>query len=85
MKTPCPQTIRHLLKELLRSKLINFPPKRERLEAPTDYGVYLIFDPKGRVAHVGRSVRGRNGLRQRLNNHLQGRSFFIDTPSQRLL
>jgi hypothetical protein len=41
------------------------------------YGVYVIYDPKGRVAHVGRTVRGKRGLYQRLNNHLHGKSSFV--------
>lgn len=42
----------------------------------TEQGVYIIYDPKGEVVHVGRSVRGRNGLYQRLRNHLRGNSSF---------
>jgi hypothetical protein len=39
--------------------------------------VYVITDPKGRVVHVGRTLRGRRGLYQRLRNHLQGQSSFV--------
>lgn len=76
VKNPTPQTIRRLLDELLSSEGHSFPPERQPLEAPTDPGVYLIYDPKGRVAHVGRTLRARNGLRQRLKNHLFGGSSF---------
>ena len=78
MRTLEPQTIQRLLKQLLRSESHPFPPERRRLEAPTDPGIYIIYDPNGRVAHVGRSVRGRNGLNQRLRNHLQGNSSFTN-------
>ena len=77
MRTLEPQTIRCLLEELLRSDAHHFPPEREHLEAPTEQGVYIIYDPEGRVAHVGRTPRAQNGLRQRLKNHLQGKSSFV--------
>ena len=76
--TPTPQTIRRLLDELLRSEAYAFPPERGRLEAPTDHGVYLIYDPQGRVAHVGRTPRARKGLRQRLKDHLHASSSFTN-------
>ena len=41
------------------------------------HGVYIIYSPNGRVTHVGRTVRGKRGLRQRLNNHLHGASSFV--------
>ena len=73
-----PQTIRRFLNELLRSDSHPFPPERGRLHAPTEPGVYLIYDARGRVAHVGRTPRARNGLRQRLNDHLHGNSSFTN-------
>src|SRR5487761_237549 len=57
----------------------NFPGVRERLEVPNTHGVYIIRDRTGRVWHVGRTVRGKDGLRQRLRNHIQGQSSFIRT------
>lgn len=44
---------------------------------PNAQGVYIIYNLHGVVFHVGRTVRGRGGLRQRLNNHLRGRSSFV--------
>jgi len=38
--------------------------------------VYVIYNPKGTVLHVGRTPRAKKGLRQRLNNHLLGQSSF---------
>lgn len=66
------------LDQLLKSPLARFPAAGERLDAPDRHGVYVIYDPKGRVAHVGRTVRGKRGLRQRLNNHLHGASSFTE-------
>lgn len=68
--------VRGLFKELLRADPIRFPKGREPLQAPDRQGVYIIYDPRGRVAHVGASVRGAKGLRQRLRNHLNGQSSF---------
>lgn len=69
-----PKTTHNLFQKLLEAKQESFPPKYHPQKAPNDYGVYIIYDPKGRVAHVGRSVRGKNGLHQRLKNHLQAKS-----------
>ena len=46
-------------------------------DVPDKQGVYVIYSPRnGRVVHVGRTYRGKKGLRQRLRNHLQGASSF---------
>lgn len=70
------ESIKRKFRALMRAERIVFPMPRERISAPTTQGVYLIFGPRGRVLHVGRTVKGRNGLRQRLKNHLQGQSSF---------
>jgi hypothetical protein len=72
-----PKTIKAKLNQLLKSPLLRFPVSGDRLTAPYLQGVYIIYDPKGRVAHVGRTVRGKRGLHQRINNHLHGRSSFV--------
>lgn len=70
------ESIKRKFRALMRAERIVFPMSRGRISAPTTQGVYLIFGPRGRVLHVGRTVKGRNGLRQRLKNHLQGQSSF---------
>ena len=85
-----PKTIKAKLKQLLKSPLLRFPASGDRLTVPYLQGVYIIYDPKGRVVHVGRTVRGRRGLHQRINNHLHGRSSWSDilpsrSPKPRLL
>lgn len=62
---------------LRRAPRKRFPPSREPLDCPSCQGVYLIFDPQGRVAHVGRTTRAKAGLSQRLKAHLAGRSSFV--------
>lgn len=69
--------IRGLLRQLQVSPLHRFPPNGGRLEAPIDQGVYLIFGPKGRLLHVGRTPRAKRGLAQRLRDHLNGASSFV--------
>lgn len=61
---------------LTRSPLMPFPAKRTKLDAPKELGVYVIYDPKGKVVHVGRTPSAEDGLYQRLQNHLDGKSSF---------
>lgn len=68
--------IKKLYKRLIRSDSTLFPKAGERLSVTDKHGVYIIYGPKKQVLHVGRTVRGRRGLRQRLNNHLHGNSSF---------
>jgi hypothetical protein len=72
-----PKAVKTKLSRLAKSSIMRFPIAGKKLAAPDIQGVYLIYDPKGRVAHVGRTVRGKRGLYQRLNNHLHGRSSFV--------
>ncbi|MGY4618574.1 hypothetical protein ACVWZ4_003801 [Bradyrhizobium sp. USDA 4472] len=73
-----PKTVKAKFGQLVRSPMAPFPNAGERLDVPDLHGVYIIYDPKGRVAHVGRTVRGKRGLHQRLSNHLQGASSFVE-------
>jgi hypothetical protein len=72
-----PKAVKAKLHQLLRMPMVRFPAAGERLDVPDVHGVYIIYDLKGRVAHVGRTIRGKRGLYQRLNNHLQGASSFV--------
>src|SRR5438477_475587 len=71
-----PLSIRKLYRKLLRSRPVKFPSAGEELPAPDRHGVYIIYAPRGAVLHVGRTSRGKKGLRQRLNSHLHGNSSF---------
>jgi len=68
--------IKQLFRQLNSSRVYKFPPRGEDLIAPIEQGIYVIYDTKGLVVHVGRTQRGENGLRQRLNNHLRDQSSF---------
>lgn len=72
-----PRRVAAHLHRLLRQPRIPFPPAGERLLAPSVHGVYVIRDRRHRVLHVGRTIRGRHGMRQRLGNHLHARSSFV--------
>jgi excinuclease UvrABC nuclease subunit len=69
--------IESLLRKLDSRPQRAFPAPRGKLEAPSTHGVYLIRSAAGEVLHVGRTVSGRNGLFQRLRNHLSGKSSFV--------
>lgn len=74
---PEKQKVKKLFKALCKQPMWQFPQARRKLEAPLKPGVYIIR--KGRVVlHVGRTVRGRGGLQQRLKNHLHGNSSFTN-------
>jgi hypothetical protein len=68
--------IQSLFKKLVSEDPKDFPRAREKLDAPTSKGVYLIISPSGNVLHVGSTPRARNGLHQRLKDHLRGSSSF---------
>jgi len=70
--------------ELLFKLLISqpkhlFPKPRKRIEVPEKQGVYIIYNPKGKVVYVGITKYGQNGLKNRFKNHLYGMSSFSKT------
>jgi hypothetical protein len=70
------KTIRKRFETLIGARLHSFPKERGRLDAPKLRGVYIIYDPRQKVAHVGTTPRGKGGIHQRLTNHLYGQSSF---------
>ena len=69
--------IEKLFQRLDKQPLCRFPERGYGLTAPRTHGVYVIRDHSNNVLHVGRTLRGRNGLFQRLCNHLLGQSSFV--------
>lgn len=69
------KAIRVLFSRLRRSPRQKFP-KNGKPKATDKQGVYVIYDPRNRVLHVGRTPSGADGIRQRLNNHLHNQSSF---------
>ena len=70
------RTVKAQFRALLQQPLRKFPMPGEPLDAPKLKGVYVIYDPKGKVVHVGRTPKARGGLAQRLKDHLSGASSF---------
>lgn len=67
--------VKKLFAKLCTQPICRFPKKRKQLMAPTKPGVYVIRK-SGVVLHVGRTLRGKRGLYQRLKDHLYGSSSF---------
>jgi hypothetical protein len=65
-----------LFADLKRSPLKTFPIERQPVDAPNKRGVYIIYSPAKRVLHVGSTPWAKDGLAQRLRDHLAGRSSF---------
>ena len=72
------ERVKALFTKLERSQLETFPVPRGKLKAPDSQGVYVICDPRGEVAHVGRTHRAKGGIAQRLRNHMSGSSSFAN-------
>lgn len=75
--------VRQYVSQLRKARRFKFPESGHDLACPARQGVYLIYDPQGRVAHVGRTLRARNGLLTRLRNHLHGQSSFVELHLKR--
>jgi excinuclease UvrABC nuclease subunit len=69
--------VRQLFDRLLGAPMLAFPRNRGPIDAPPKQGVYIIYDSDEKVLHVGRTLRAREGLRDRLRAHLRGRSSFV--------
>jgi len=70
------KTVTALFTRLMKNPLQTFPPLRGKLIAPKQKGVYVIHNPSGIVVHVGRTPRGKEGIYQRLRDHMSGNSSF---------
>lgn len=71
--------IEKLFRKLGSAPCSYFPQRGQTLDVPSKHGVYVILDPTSTPVHVGRTVKGKKGLIQRLNNHLHGSSSFTDS------
>lgn len=68
--------IQRFFERLLDSEWHRFPAAGP-VSAPPEQGVYVIRDVRGRVLHVGRTVRCARGLEKRLTGHIRGQSSFV--------
>ena len=72
------EIVEALFAELMRADCKFFPRPREKMDAPSSQGVYIIYSPQGAVLHVGRTPRAAGGIRQRLYNHIHALSSFTN-------
>jgi hypothetical protein len=70
-----PRIVESLFKKLIDSESKEFPTSG-RCDAPKDRGVYVIYSLQGKVIHVGRTPSAKDGIAQRLGNHMSGKSSF---------
>ena len=70
------EEIKDKYNKLIDSKLYSFALWNKNI-IPIKQGVYVIYNKQNQPTHVGRTVRGKGGLRQRLNNHYNGKSSFV--------
>jgi hypothetical protein len=68
--------IEKLFRKLKQKPAFVFPLPGKRPTVTTKQGVYVILSPQNKPVHVGRTLRGKRGIAQRLNNHLHGQSSF---------
>ena len=71
------ENIVRLYEKLLVSEKVLFPATGYKFSAPFQKGVYIIYNENDEVVHVGCTPRAKNGIKQRLCNHLQGKSSFV--------
>jgi len=75
--------IERLHRKLCTSKKVLFPKAGYQIYAPSEKGVYIIYNKNNEVVHVGCTPHAKNGIKQRLSDHLQGRSSFVAQFLQR--
>lgn len=71
------QEVKNLFDELYAQPKQLFPQNRQSLDAPSEPGVYIIRKEET-VLHVGRTLRSKGGIHQRLKDHLYGSSSFTN-------
>lgn len=69
------QKIEVLYKHLINQPKESFPAKGKPGDVPKEHGVYVIRK-NIKILHVGRTQTAKDGLQQRLYNHLTGSSSF---------
>jgi hypothetical protein len=68
--------LEELHRTLCSQQIFYFPKQGKRSEASERKGIYVIMSPKEKVVYVGGTPRAKDGIRQRLRDHLYGRSSF---------
>lgn len=76
MKNALQIEIKELLNELLKEPLKYFSDNDTISKLTIAQGVYIIYQDKS-ILHVGRTYRAKQGIKQRIKNHLYGNSSFM--------
>ena len=69
-----PDIVKTLFDKLLLAPIQRFPRDGEKLDAPKQPGIYVLYGPRNKVIYVGLAA-GANGLRSRLMTHLVQSAF----------
>lgn len=69
------ETLMVLHKTLVESELHTFPIIG-KIKTSNNQGVYIIYDSNMQVLHVGKTNSAREGINQRLLNHVRNQSSF---------
>ncbi|WP_191861069.1 GIY-YIG nuclease family protein [Hanstruepera ponticola] len=70
-----PQKMMKLYNELVKSVIYEFPDKG-KVNISKKQGVYIVYDNKSQPLHVGKTNGAKNGLNDRLQNHVWNQSSF---------
>lgn len=67
--------VKDFFEDLLKAQLMRLPSQGPP-KVSSNQGVYILYSVIGVVLHVGRSIRAKGGVNQRLNDHLKGKGSF---------
>lgn len=76
------EKIMRLYQDLIDSETFLFP-SAGKVQVSTKQGVYIVYDNNDLTLHVGKTNGGKNGLNQRLLNHVRNQSSFSKLYMQR--
>lgn len=71
------EIIKALFEKLISSNYHIFPLKG-KVNVTDNHGIYIIYNPKNEVLHVGNTPSGKEGLNQRLYNHISCTGVFYE-------
>jgi predicted GIY-YIG superfamily endonuclease len=75
METNEPKVVLEFYNKLCKSELYEFPEKG-KVNLTNKHGVYIIYSSNNEILHVGMTPYGKDGLNQRLYNHISKSGVF---------
>lgn len=70
-----PEKIMELYNQLVDSPQYDFP-SNGKIEISNKQGIYIVYNDNNEALHVGKTNGAKNGLNQRLLNHVRNQSSF---------